>query len=77
MLQSRYALQFNVFNFKMIFRGSWRVLPQIDDVVRFLQLTTTILYLRSCNIQIVIFCLRIQILYLIVAGVFSRESWRG
>ena len=55
----------------MILRGSWRVLLQIDDVVRFLQLAIAILYLGSSHIHIVIFSLWIHILYLIVAGVFS------
>ena len=62
----------DIFDFEMFLRGRWRVLLQIDHVVRFLQLSTAILYLGSCHVQIVVLLLHVVLRFdLIVAGVFS------
>ena len=62
----------DIFDFKMFLWGRWRVLLQIDHVVRLLQLSTAILYLGSCHVQIVVLLLHVvHRVNLIVAGVFS------
>ena len=62
----------DIFNFQVFLRGRRRVLLQINHVVRLFQLSTAILYLRSCHVQIVVLLLHVVLRFnLIVAGVFS------
>ena len=62
----------DIFDLEMFLWGGWWVLLQIDHMVRLLQLSTAILYLGSCHINVTVLLLHVvHRVDLIVAGVFS------